>query len=246
MNILILEDEPPAARRLIKLLQEVAPTAKVLGVAESIEAGEEWLQRPLPDLIISDIQLADGLSFELLRQLPSLVPVIFTTAFDEYVMEAFRLHSIDYLLKPIAAAQLKQALDKFQQIQASAAHLPAFLNSMPPSYRKRFLIKAGTRLVPVELKEIAWFLAEEKAVYLCTDKGIRYPLDQSLDQLEVQLEPQQFFRLNRQLLAALPSVKSISQHLNGKLKLQLAPDPGFEVFVSREKAGVFKQWMELG
>lgn len=251
MNVLIIEDEQPAARRLQKLLEEVDASIIVLDIIDSIEASVKWLNNHhFPELIFMDIQLADGLSFEIFKQVKVTTPVIFTTAFDEYSLRAFKVNSIDYLLKPMDKDQLENSLKKYKDLKSQFSKFEFPIESLFQSlkyskeFKSRFLVKLGERLISISTEKIAYFLSEEKLTFLITNENKKYPIDYSLDELEPLIDPKQFFRLNRQLLAQISSIQSIHNYFNGKLKLFLAPDLNKEVVVSREKATLFKQWLE--
>ena len=259
MRTLIIEDEYPAAERLERLIEKVDPTVEVITVLDSIERAGEWFRHnKAPDLIFSDIQLSDGLSFEIFRQNVVSSPIIFTTSFDEYAIQAFKVKSIDYLLKPVKQKELKDALDKYRAIRSDFSHsertlqLEAFLDSLPigaggrsaKKFKKRFLVKSGEQLVPVSEEEIAYFLCSSEMVLLVKTDGKQFLIDYTLEQLEKLLNPEYFFRINRRFIAHLQGIRKIHTHFNGKLKLQLTPEVNDEVLVSREKAPHFKSWIE--
>jgi len=254
MTILLLEDEYPAAERLQRLLHQAAPEATVLAQLDTVAGAVQWLQtHPAPDLILSDIQLADGLSLDVFDQLVVSSPVIFTTAYDAYALRAFKANSVDYLLKPIKLTELQAALHKLRAWQQpapateQAQRLERLLDALPRpdhQYKTRFLVRSGEQLLPVAATETAWFQSRHETVTLATQAGPRYLVDYTLEQLEQLLDPRQFFRLNRQFIAQLPAVQRLHPHFNGKLKLDLQPAPSEEVMVSREKAAALKQWLE--
>ena len=261
MTVLILEDEYPAAERLQRLLLEAAPEAQVLAALDSVASALAWLAaHPAPDLILSDIQLADGLSLEVFEQTLVRSPVIFTTAYDAYAIRAFKANSVDYLLKPVKLTELQAALTKLREWRSPAAstqaadladdrarRLERLLDSLPRSdrqYKTRFLVRSGEQLLPLSVGQIAWFQSRHENTTLVATDGRRFVVDYTLEQLESLLDPQQFFRLNRQFIAQLPAVQRLHPHFNGKLLLDLQPAPGEEVLVSREKANAVKQWLE--
>ena len=255
VRALIIEDEAPAYRRLSNLLAQHHPEVEAIDVLDSIEAAVRWLgENKAPDLIFSDIQLSDGLSFEIYRQAPPPCPIIFTTAYDAYMLEAFRTNGIDYLLKPIEEADLARSLEKFRALTGTATsssapdieRLLAAIAAKPAGYRERFLIKLGSKLLPVATADIAWFLSTDGTTELLTRDGKRHLLDQPLDEIEGQLDPARFFRLNRQCIACIACIQVAHQHFNGKLKVELRPAAPIEVMVSREKARAFKEWMDGG
>jgi DNA-binding LytR/AlgR family response regulator len=252
LKALIIEDEAPAYRRLSNLLAQHHGEVEVLEVLDSIEAAVRWLiGNPSPDLIFSDIQLSDGLSFEIYRQAPPPCPIIFTTAYDAYMLEAFRTNGIDYLLKPIEEADLARSMEKFRALTRTAAVAPSpdierllsAIDNRSPRYRDRFLIKLGSKLLSVPTSDIAWFLSTDGSTELRTRDGKRHLLDQPLDDIEQQLDPARFFRLNRQCIACIACIQMVHQHFNGKLKVELRPPAPEEIMVSREKARAFKEWM---
>ncbi|GAB2967341.1 LytTR family DNA-binding domain-containing protein [Hymenobacter coalescens] len=257
MNVLLLEDEYPAAERLQHLLAQAAPEARVVAQHDTVAGAVAWLRtHPAPDLILADIHLADGISLDVFDQLVVTTPVIFTTAYDQYALQAFKTHSVDYLLKPIKLAELQAALQKLRQwhspaLTASevAQRLQSLLTQQPgtnasPAPKSRFLVRQGEQLLPIQATAIAWFQSRNETVTLVTLAGQRYLVEYTLEQLEQLLDGRQFFRLNRQFLAQLPAVQRLHPWFNGKLKLDLQPAPADEVIVSREKAAAVKSWLE--
>lgn len=250
MRVLIVEDEAPAVRRLKTLLQEIDSNMEVVAVLDSIESSVKWLaQNGLPDLIFMDIHLSDGNSFLIFEQTEVKSPVIFATAYDEYAVRAFKVNSIDYLLKPIEKGELERALSKYRLFSGQDQHLVDMrevLNSIKSGkkeYKQRFLVKSSDRLIPVPADQVRYFCAEDKVVFLQTEDK-KYIIDFTLDQLEELLDPKKFFRLNRKYVGQMNCIDKIFYHLNGKLKLSLLPNAEEEVFVSREKANDFKAWLE--
>ncbi|MGY3087790.1 two-component system LytT family response regulator [Hymenobacter sp. UYAg731] len=268
MTVLLLEDEYPAAERLQRLLLQAAPDAQVLAVLDTVAGALAWLATyPAPDLILSDIQLADGLSLEIWEQAVVPSPVIFTTAFDAYAIRAFQAHSVAYLLKPVKLGELQAALAKLRQwselnqlrvkseeLRVDSANavgstlnsihsIERMLDALRP-YKTRFLVRQGEQLLPLPVAEAAWFLSRNETVTLVTTDGRRFVLDYTLEQLEGLLDPARFFRLNRQLLAQLPAVRRLHPHFGGKLLVDLYPAPAEEILVSREKAPALKAWLE--
>jgi DNA-binding LytR/AlgR family response regulator len=259
MTVLLLEDEYPAAERLQRQLRQAAPEAQVLAVLDSVAGALRWLDRnPAPALILSDIQLADGLSLEVFEQAVVRSPVIFTTAYDAYAIRAFKANSVDYLLKPVKLPELQAALAKLREWRTPAPAAPAaatdpaqrlerLLDSLPrpaQPFKTRFLVRHGEQLLPLPAAQVAWFQSRHETTTLVAQDGRRFVVDYTLEQLESLLDPRQFFRLNRQFLAQLPAVQRLHPHFNGKLLLELHPAPSEEVLVSREKAGALKHWLE--
>jgi two-component system, LytTR family, response regulator LytT len=249
MKIIIIEDELPALKRISKLVKDILPKAEILGTADTIE-GAVSLFKTFPDaqLALMDIELADGQSFEVFNRVEVKIPIIFTTAYDEFALKAFKVNSIDYLLKPIDAEELKQALDKLSRLQQVSPSLNLnqllqSINQKSTEYKQRFLVKMGQKYLSIGLSEIAYFHASEKLVYLVTKEQRKYIIDYTLDELEQMVDPHLFFRLNRQYLSHIESIESISSYFNGKLKIQLKPVVAEEILVSRERASDFKQWL---
>jgi two-component system, LytTR family, response regulator LytT len=260
MTVLIIEDELPAARRLARLLTDIDHAIEVVTTLPSVEESLEFLmKKPDLDLIFSDIQLSDGLSFEIYRQITPSCPIVFTTAFNEYAIEAFKTHAVDYLLKPIDAQALATALMKFkthflkenrfsQYNHDNLTHIIQTLTQnapTPKTYRKRFLVAKGDDYLSINVGDIAYFYSENRISRLVRTDGKWFPIDPNMDDLEQELDPTLFFRLNRQYIAQLSSIQKVSKYFNGKLKITLSPKPAEDVTVSREKADVFKQWMDF-
>ncbi len=261
MKVFIIEDEYLSLERLRKLLGEARPTPEILGHAESIKSAVQWLaNNAAPDLIFMDIELADGQCFDIFSQVEVRAPIIFTTSYDEYALRAFKVNSIDYLLKPVNREALAGALDKYRRLQEQlhpAAGLPTqFADGLgklleelgrfqqPQEYRRRFLLKQGPRWIAVEVHEIAWFRAESKLCYLKTWDNRRFVVDYPLEEVAQMLDPAEFFRVSRSYFVHAKAVRSIDADFGGKLRLQLQPKTeADDVLVSKEKAKEFKQWM---
>lgn len=252
MRILIIEDEQPAAKQLAKLIQKIRPQAQLISALDSIEASVEFLRDPaiLPDLIFMDIQLADGLSFDIFNQVDVQTPVIFTTAFDQYTLRAFKVNSIDYLLKPIEPDELLAALDKYENIyQQPTALSPAVLHQLKnaltePAYKERFLIKIGQQLIYLRTEDIRYFFTEESLVYAITRENKKHLVDFSLDQLEQVLSPRDFFRISRKIILHIEAIHKIHTYFNGRLKLDILPPQDLEAIVSRDRVPDFKLWLD--
>jgi DNA-binding LytR/AlgR family response regulator len=255
MNILIIEDEPLGAETLQQYVQEINPDINVAGITESISASVAWLRNnPAPDIILMDIELADGQSFEIFNQVKITSAVIFTTSYDEYALKAFTVNSIDYLLKPIKKNDLKKSLDKYLDLtqlfneKNDGLSIENLLNDLrlqqTKTHRSRFLVKQGQRLVSVEVEDIAYFNAEGRLTFFCTWNKNKYVVDYTMEELETMLDPQYFFRANRGYIIHIKSVVQMHNYFNGKLKLELKPMvEKDDVLISREKAGAFKEWM---
>lgn len=249
MRIVIFEDEKLASERLIQVLKTIKPEAEVLTSVKSVEAAVLWLQNnEQPDLIISDIQLLDGVSFEIFDQIKVDCPVIFTTAYDEYAIKAFEVNSIDYLLKPIQKEKLEKALEKYEaQNQASAgldlSKIQEILQG-EPEYKSRFLVKFGQRIKAVSVEKIAYFYSRDKLSYLVTFDGQKLPVDQTLEELDGLLNPKNYFRVNRKFIIHFDSVSDIHPYFKGRVKLDLEPAIDEDIVVSSEKTPVFKKWLD--
>jgi DNA-binding LytR/AlgR family response regulator len=254
MNILIIEDEYPAAERLQQLLRRLDESINVVDMIDSVDNAICWFaEHPAPDLILSDIQLSDGLSFEIYEKVVIKSPIIFTTSYDEYAIQAFKVKSIDYLLKPIKFEELGKAIAKYKQLKSefseeeNASKIERLLDNLQHSgrrHKKRFLVKKGEQLVPISDDEIAYFYTENELVYLFTPEGKKYVVDYTLEQLDELVDSEKFFRINRQYLIHLEAIQRIHTYFNSRLKLNLQPDPTDEVIVSKGKAKSFKQWLE--
>lgn len=254
MKVFIVEDEHLAVERLIKILHEADPAVEVVGNAESIRSSVEWLEsNPAPDLILMDIELCDGQSFEIFNQTEITSAVIFTTSYDEYALKAFKVNSIDYLLKPVKKEDLAGALNKYRQLKKQFAPVQQNLiienlvqelkQQQYKEYRSRFLIKSGQRLISVEVKDIAYFYADDRITFFRTWDKAKYIVDYTVEELEQMLNPKDFCRINRAFIIHPKAVSQIHAHFNGKLKLELIPEPDKEVMISREKVQDFKSWM---
>jgi len=250
MKVLIIEDEQPAAKRLQRLIEEVRPRAEVVRVIDSVEEAVEFFSSGTKvALIFMDIQLADGLSFDIFSKAAVSAPVIFTTAFDHYAVKAFKVNSVDYLLKPVELEELKHAIEKFETIY-SRSQQPDFssilkaISERKDDFKKRFLIKTAARLAFVKVEDVAYFFSDDGNSFLVTTKNDRFLLDSILDEIESQLNPEQFFRINRAMILSLSSIKKIEPHFNNRFALELSPPFETEVIVSRQRGAEFKAWLD--
>jgi DNA-binding LytR/AlgR family response regulator len=250
MNVLIIEDEIPAANRLAKMLQQQDEDIIIVHRTDSVETSVQYLNTaPAVDLIFMDIQLADGLSFDIFEQVMVKTPVIFTTAFDQYTLKAFKVNSIDYLLKPVDEKELEKALSKYYDLHGKAA--PAFSEKMIKlmqdinviRYKERLLIKRGQQLSYLKTENTAYCFADGKLCYAVDFNGTKYLLENNLGQLEEQLQPSAFYRINRHLLVNIEAVKKVHTWLGGRLKVEIAPVTSTETVVSRERVNGFKEWL---
>mgnify|MGYP001611964174 CR=1 FL=1 len=253
-KVLIIEDEKPAAEWLRQLITKFNPEIRVLAVIDSVRGAVEWFQQNLaPDLVFMDIQLADGLSFGIFEQVQVPCPVIFTTAYEEYAIKAFKVNSIDYLLKPIAYQELEAAFLKFRQHAKSVQPVQAvtieLLNKVQEMLRKqyktRFVIKVGEHLKSVPVEEILFFYSLEKATYLCTADFRTYLVDYSLDRISEMVDERRFFRINRKYMLSNLSIADIVVYSNSRLKIKLKKPGEENIIVSRDKVPAFKEWLDL-
>jgi len=253
MKVVVFEDEKLASDRLIELVKSIKPEAEVLAAMKSVEAAVLWLQNnEHPDLIISDIQLLDGSSFEIFEQVAVKTPVIFTTAYDEYAIKAFEVNSIDYLLKPIQKEKLANALNKFDQKSQSQfvsapidmEEIRAVISGASKEYKSRFLVKLGQRIRAISVEKIAYFYSHDKLSYLMTFEGKKLPIDPTLEELETLLDPKQFYRVNRKFFVHFDSVTDIHPYFKGRVKLGLNPHIDEDIVVSSEKTPAFKRWLD--
>jgi len=251
MNILIIEDEPHAAERLISLIRQQMPV-NVLAELDTITRSVAWLQKnPAPDLIFMDIQLADGISFQIFEQVKVKTPVIFTTAYNEYALKAFKVNSIDYLLKPIDAEELQVALTKWKGLTAPITAPDKMMESiayamqmLTKKYKERFVLKVGEHLRTVEVEDVLFFYSQEKTTFAHTKDSRKSILDFTLDQLEELLDPRSFFRINRKYIIAISALQDMIHHTNSRLKVKLKGSDDSDIIVARERVQDFKDWLD--
>jgi two-component system, LytTR family, response regulator LytT len=250
MYILLIEDEEPAAKRLQKLILEINPSAQVSENIVSVTSAVKWLQQNnMPNLIISDVQLADGLSFEIFKTIEVTCPIIFTTAYDQYAIEAFKVNSIDYLLKPIKKEELKNAIEKFKKIQQASTpinikQLLQTIGQAPTTdYKKRFIVKYGEHIKTINVEDVAFFYTEDKINFLTTKENRRFTVDYNLDALENILDPVTFFRINRQYIINIQSIAEMFTYSKSRVLIKLNPPAKHETVVSTERSGDFKSWL---
>jgi two-component system LytT family response regulator len=252
MRILIVEDEPAAQKRMLKLLAEAAPDATVVATLESVAAAVDWFKaNPAPDLAFFDVRLADGDSFTIFERTAVECPVIFVTAYDAYALKAFQVHAVDYLLKPLKLVDLQGALQRVARTTVVRELAPLAAPVQPdaephPAMIKRFLIRYGDHYRVVEPKDIAYIHSLEKNTFLRTKEGRDLPLDESLDRLEKQLDPEKFFRLNRQLIIHFQSIKELVAYSKSRVKVVMDPPYGEDAVVSSERSAEFKRWLAGG
>ncbi len=255
MDVLIIEDEARSARLLERMLTNYDATIRVLAQLPSVAETVAWFQQrstrslSMPDLVLMDIHLEDGLAFGIFEQIAMTIPIIFTTAYDDYMIKAFKVNSVDYLLKPIDEDELANALTKFSSLRSAPASrdltqlLEAMQSLRAPSYKERFMISLGAKIHSIETSDIAYFYSEEKATFLMTRGGLLLPLEQSLDQLSSQVNPAQFFRVNRQLLISRSAIQTIQTYSASRLRLSVQPASRQEIFVSVHRLADFKDWL---
>jgi DNA-binding LytR/AlgR family response regulator len=250
LNIIIIEDEKPAARLLQRKVEKLG--LKVTKMLHSVEESIDWFQNNShPDLIFLDIQLSDGLSFELFEQIDIKSAVIFTTAYDEYALRAFKLNSIDYLLKPIDEDELSIAISKFKnQFQKSTISNLDFeaikrmlINPLEKEYKSRFSVKIGQQLKVISIDEIECFYSENKGTYIHTIDNRDYLIDSTLEVLETEINPKYFYRVSRKFIISLKAIKEIQMYSNSRLKISLISYSEDEIIVARERVSDFKEWI---
>ena len=250
MKVVIVEDEKPAADKLKKALNKAGPSLEVVAVLDSVKSSVEWLnQNALPDLFFMDIELGDGLSFKIFENINISSPVIFCTAFDEYWQEAFEHNSIDYLLKPVKQEKLEIALNKYDKLKnhfaASFKQLQQWQQQPGANgYKKRFLVKRGSDYASIKTEDIAYFYATHKVVCLVDQKNQKFILDLSLADIEKQVDPHLFYRVNRKYLVQQSAIKKIKSYPKSKLQLEVEPAVSEEIIVSQENVTAFKEWMD--
>ncbi len=249
MNAIIIEDENLSAQRLEGMLKKYDSTMEVLAILPSVADSVEWLRKhDAPDLVFMDIHLEDDLCFKIFEYAPLTSPVIFTTAYDEYMVKAFKVNSIDYLLKPVNYVELIGAIDKYKALKEKFSKpdfstLLQYIGRQEPEYKTRFMITVGNKIRSIETADIAFFYSDEKITFMVTRDGQHLPIDFSLDKLVTLLDPKQYFRANRQYLVGFTAIQAVLTHFKGKLKLELTPKARHDVFVSGDRMSDFKEWL---
>ena len=253
MTTLIIEDEEPAYKRLQKMLKDIEPGHTLLDQVVSVSSAVKFFnENDAPDLIISDIQLADGVSFEIFKQVDVKCPVIFTTAYDQYAIEAFKVNSIDYLLKPVKKEELQKAVAKFKALAPATTATPSIdinklLQSLQPAtstdYKKRFVVRYGEHIKTIDIEEVVYFYTEDKATFLCTKDARRFVVDFNLDTLDSLLDPKIFFRINRQYIISIHSIAEMFAYSKSRVLIKLNPGARHETIVSTERSADFKHWL---
>ncbi|MBL7793804.1 MAG: response regulator transcription factor [Saprospiraceae bacterium] len=252
MKVLIVEDEDLAVKKLQRALVALDAELEIAGITDSIQATVDWLRTNAePDLIFMDVELADGQSFEIFNRIEVKSPVIFVTSYDEFALKAFKVNSVDYLLKPIQKEELEAALQKYKKFgfaNTATPNMESFLLDLqaklrPKEYRARFLVKQAQKLISIEVKDIAYFYSDNRINFFKTHDNRRYVVDYLMEELEEMLDPKRFFRVSRALFVSAESIVKIEDFLGGRLVLQLKPALEKEALVSREKVSDFKVWM---
>ena len=252
MNIVIIEDEPQAAARLEKLMSELVLDCHIVAKIDSVKKSVSWLQdHPAPDLILMDIQLADGVSFEIFEKCEVHTPIIFTTAYDEYALRAFKVNSVDYILKPVDKNELRTALEKLRNAPRGNANAGEMLNNISRAvqmlmkkYKSRFVIKVGEHLKTIEVARVRYFFSRDKATFCVTDENRNFVLDHTLEQLEDMVDPEKFFRINRKYLVHADAIQDIIHYTNSRLRLVLKGSDDKDIIVARERVQEFRDWLD--
>lgn len=247
MRVLIIEDEPLAAQKLESLLLTINPDLRVMAKLESVKETIDWLDHhPAPDLAFADVQLTDRNSFEIFESRDTLFPIIFTTAYDKYILESFEYNTLDYLLKPIQEQRLRKALGKIGKLESHFFQNKLAQMLQPgkkTKVKERFIVKKGIDYLSVPVKDVAYFFSEHKIVFLKDAEGNNYIMDRTLKELEAELDPKYFFRANRKYIVNITAIQKFKSD-QGKIRLQLLPETREDVLVSKENAPDFRQWME--
>ncbi len=250
MKVIIIEDETPAAKQLTKLLQALSDDLEIVKQLDSVSLAVQYFQSaPAADLIFMDIQLADGLSFDIFSQVQIKAPVIFTTAFDQYTLKAFKVNSIDYLLKPIEESELRSAVEKYRELYHKKSNdfsdkLMKLVEDLNTSkFKERLLVKRGQQLSYIKTEATAFCYADGKLCFAVDFNNNKHLLESNLSQLEEQLQPNKFYRINRHLLVNIEAIKKVHTWLGGRLKLEIVPATNAETVVSRERVNGFKDWL---
>jgi len=251
MKILIIEDEPAAVRRLQKLLSEIKPGIEIVGTLSSIETSVDWLlSNPPPEVILMDIHLADGSSFDIFDKVPISSPVIFATAYDEYALKAFKVNAIDYLLKPFKKEELEQALVKLSKDIKKPDETDDLLRKLTDAgfikKAKRILVKMGQTIKLIDLDTVAYFYSRDKISFAVLPGNKRYPLEQSLDQVEQMIDSSHYFRINRQFIVKMEAIEEMIAYSKSRVKLKMNPPTEEDAIVSKERSPEFKKWLVGG
>jgi len=247
MRIYIIEDEPLAVKHLINIISSVLPAAEIMGAADNVREASNWLSLNHPDLIFMDIHLGDALSFDIFKNAKVTAPVIFTTAFNQYAIQAFHSNGVAYLLKPISIEDMQEALSKIDNLRKHLSNEDLIRNILSqikqPSYRERFMVSSGSKLKSIKIDEIAWFASEGRYTKIVTYANQRYLINETLEKLQEVLNPKFFFRINRKNIVGIASISSMVPWSKSRIKLELTPTSEEEVVVSVERSSDFKEWL---
>ena len=249
MNALIVEDEALSAQHLKTLLHKTAPEINVINILDTVKDTVDYLKTiPAIDIIFLDVHLADGISFDIFQQVEVKQPIIFTTAYDEYAIKAFKVNSIDYLLKPIGISDVKNAINKFKthhtpnhSLHAKHQHASEIISRV---HKTRFIVKMGETISSIKTEDIAFFIAEEGVVMLVNKEGKRFPIDYTMDALELIVSDKMFFRISRKMIVNIEQINQVQTYFNGRLKIKLKQTYNEDCIVSRERVNDFKRWLD--
>jgi two-component system, LytTR family, response regulator len=255
MKVLIIEDEIPAQRMLKDMLAELDYDMEVVGCLNSIQSSVKWLKNnPHPELVLMDIQLSDGISFDILEQVALKSMIIFTTAYDEYAIQAFKVNSLDYLLKPFDKEELRSAFEKYENYGKKFirqkntgidySKIASIIKNAEPNYRRRFLLQSNESYFQLFVEEIAFFFTTQKITFAVTFENQKHPVNFSLQKLAEQLDPDLFFKVNRQLIINMNSIQKIHSYFQGKLVIKTKPAHTEQIIVGKDKAARFKCWLD--
>jgi len=251
LKVVIIEDEPIAAKDLQETLLKVEPDVEIVALLDSVATAKDWLSQNSADLILSDIQLGDGLSFDVFKELQIRIPIILTTAYDQYAIRAFKENSIDYLLKPVDEEELKIAIDKYREWVKDKKDfdIDILINALKPGeknkFQERFIITLGDKIISVREDEVAYFFSEDRYTYLVDSKGKQHIVNSNLGDLETSLNPKNFYRINRKFIISFDAIKNMVAYSKSRVKIDLEPAPprAIDVIVSVERSGAFKKWL---
>ncbi|MBT8231889.1 MAG: response regulator transcription factor [Saprospiraceae bacterium] len=253
MNVLIIEDESLAAEKLQSTLHDINPSINVLATLTSVDQSIEWLKsNPHPELIFSDIHLADGICFNIYTEVKISCPIIFTTAYEKYAIQAFEVNSIDYLLKPIQKIKLEGAINKFNLLARAQTNyktdlfqeFKSLMSESNKEYKSRFLCKLGNKIKSVPSNNISYFYSKDKITFIIDKEGHRLPINNTLDEIDSLVDPSIFFRVNRKFVVQFDAIQEIHPYFKGRLKLKLNPNIDEDIVVSTEKSPLFKSWLD--
>jgi DNA-binding LytR/AlgR family response regulator len=253
MDILIIEDEPLAAKKLEALVQELSTEHKIVAQLESVDESIQWLEsNDHPDLILSDIHLSDGICFNIYSRVKVTCPIVFTTAYEKYAIQAFEVNSVDYLLKPIQKERLANAINKVEALPDDSSlsksvlfeEFKNLLSSSNRDYKSRFLCKIGNKIKSIPIENINYFYSKDKMSFIVDQNANRYPVNNTLDELDQLVDPKSFFRVNRKYIVNFEALDEISPYFKGRLKLKLRPNVDDDIIVSTERSPIFKSWLD--